>query len=299
MRGCGHAEEGSDGRNLVPEGMNAQTLSAIFGGIRISAGDILDAAANNELDVILLIGSDPVSDGLFPAQVRAALDKVPLVQVGAIAGRIGERAVVMLPAAAYSEVEGTFINMEGRVRVAANPIPSAGQERPLWKVMMRLIQAMGGDVPAVNLKELREHVERFLPDIGQAWRAHEIDSFMMTTRRNAGAVYLPAKPDIPAGRLDVVSRYSMYREGMWARASDLLSHVSELHALGDALVHPETLKKLGLKPGMLTVLSGQGKQQFAVGSRDDISPDVLFVAKHGAAGDLSSERSVELHGGDA
>ena len=299
MRGCGHAEPDADGRNLVPEGMNAQALSAVFGDLRVSAGEIFDAAANRELDVILLIGSDPVGDGLFPAQARAALDAVPLVQVGAIAGQISERAAVMLPAAAYSEVEGTFINMEGRVRVAANPISSVGQERPLWKVMMRLIQAMGEDVPAVNLKELREHVKRFLPSLGEAWQAHEVDSFMMSTRRNARAAYLPARPEIPAGHLDVVSRYSLYREGMWARASDLLSHAGDLHALDDVLVHPDTLRKLGLEPGVLTVVSEQGEQQFKIGTRDDVSPGVLFVAKRGVAGDLSNERSVELHGGSA
>jgi len=298
MRGCGHAEKESDGRNLAPEGMNAQALSAVFGDIRVSAGEIFDAAANKELDVLLLIGSDPVGDGLFPVQAQAALDKVPLVQVGAIAGKISERADVMLPAAAYSEIEGTFINMEGRVRVAGNPISRLGQERPLWKVMMRLVQAMGEDVPAVNLEELREHVKRFLPDLGQAWQAHEVDSFMMATRRNAKAAYLPARSDVSADSLDVVSRYSMYREGMWARASALLSHAGRLHKLDDVLVHPNTLKKLGLEPGVLTVFSGQGEQQFEIGTRDDVSPGVLFVAKRGVAGDLSNERSVELHGGN-
>ncbi len=296
MRGCGHAEDESDGRNLVPEGMNAQALSAVFGDIRVSAGDIFDAASNDGLDVILLIGSDPVGDGLFPAQARAALGKVPLVQVGAIAGQISEYAEVMLPAAAYSEAEGTFINMEGRVRVATSPISSLGQERPLWKVMMRLIQAMGKDVPAINLKELREHVRHFLPDLARTWQAHDVDSFMMPVRRSIKAKYLPASLDVSDGKqLDVVSRYSMYREGMWARASILLSDVAMLHRLDDVLVHPATLKELGLKPGVLTVISDQGGQQFEVGTRDDVSPGVLFVAKRGVAGDLSNETSLELH----
>jgi len=297
MRGCGHAEEGSDGRNLVPEGMNAQALSAVFGDIRVSAGEIFDAAANNDLDVILLIGSDPVGDGLFPAQARAALARVPLVQVGAIAGQISERAEVMLPAAAYSEIEGTFINMEGRVRVATNPISSVGQERPLWKVMMRLVQAMGKDVPAVNLKELRDQVKRFLPDMARAWEAHEIDSFMMQARRNTRVAYLPVRQDIPYGQLDVVSRYSMYREGMWARASALLTHAGELHRLDDVLVHPDTLEELGLEPGVLTVASEQGEQRVEIGTRDDISPGVLFVAKRGVAGDLSNVVRISLRVG--
>jgi NADH-quinone oxidoreductase subunit G len=269
----------------------------VFGDVRVSAGEIFRAAAAGELDVILLVGSDPVGDGLFPAEARKALDAVPLVQVGAIAGQISERAEVMLPAAAYSEIEGTFINMEGRVRVATHPIRSMGEERPLWKVMMRLAQALGHEVPAVNMEELREHVKRFLPDLDHAWRAHEIDSFMMPTKRNPDASFMPKADLYPEDALDVVSRYSMYREGMWARASALLRHAAMLHRLDDVLVHPDTLKALGLEPGELVVVSSQGEQRYEIGTREDVSPGVLFVAKRGVAGDLSSEVFVRLKGG--
>ena len=114
----------------------------MFGDIRASAGDIFASASAGELDALVLVGSDPVGDGLFPSAAKAALDKVPLIQVGAISGEIGRRSEVQLPAAAYTEVDGTFINMEGRIRVAKQPIRSIGQERPLWKVMMRLVQAL-------------------------------------------------------------------------------------------------------------------------------------------------------------
>ncbi|OIO67940.1 MAG: NADH dehydrogenase (quinone) subunit G [Zetaproteobacteria bacterium CG12_big_fil_rev_8_21_14_0_65_55_1124] len=299
MRGCGHAEAEEDGRNLVPEGMNAQVLSAVFGDVRCSAGDIFEAAEKGELDAILLVGSDPVGDGLFPAQARKALNSVPLVQVGAVSGEVSGGAQVKLPAAAYSEIEGAFLNMEGRVRVASNPISSIGQERPLWKVMMRLVQALGHEVPVVNLDELRQQVVRFLPGLGKAWKANKVDSFLMPTARNAKAVYLPAKVKVAAGELDVVGRYSMYREGVWARASALLSHAGVLHALDDVIVHPDTLRELGLEPGELTVVSDLGEQTFAVATRDDVSPGVLFVAKRGVAGDLSNSVRVSLRGGTA
>jgi len=298
MRGCGHAEAENDGRNLIPEGMNAQALSAVFEGVRASAGEIFEAATNHALDAILLIGSDPVGDGLFPAQARAALEAVPLVQVGAIAGKISARAEVMLPAAAYAEVEGTFINMEGRVRVATNPIRSLGLERPLWKVMMRLVQAFGEDVPVVNMEELRAQVKGFLPALAKAWESEETDRFMMPARRNVKAAHLPAAALFPR-RLDVVSRYSMYREGMWARASLLLSEAGQLHKLDDVLVHPKTLQDLGLQSGTLAVVSDGGEERFEIGIREDVSPGVLFVAKRGVAGDLSSVVSVDLRGDGA
>jgi NADH-quinone oxidoreductase subunit G len=189
--------------------------------------------------------------------------------------------------------------MEGRVRVASNHLTSVGQERPLWKVMMRLVQALGHDVPVINLEELRQQVVRFLPDLGKAWDADEVDSFLMPTARNSKAAYVPAKAEDVANELDVVSRYSLYREGIWARASALLTHAGELHALDDVLVHPDTLKALGLEPGELVVVSELGEQAYTIATRCDVSPGVLFVAKRGVAGDLSNSVRVSLRGGAA
>ena len=299
MRACGHAEEGHDGRNLIPEGMNTQLLSAVFGDVRVSAGDIFAAATAGELDALILIGSDPIGDGLFPTAARKALKKVPLVQIGAISGEMGKLAEVQLPAAAYSEIEGTFINMEGRIRVASNPIKSLGEERPLWKVMMRMLQVMGAEVPAVDLDELRALACERMPALAGAWSAaSDGDVLLIAPACNSKAVCEPRLQN-SSFTLDVVSRYSMYREGMWARASELLSEAGAIHALDDLLVHPETLAALGLSEGEHTVRTFLGSAKYHIGLRDDVSPGVLFIAKRGVAGDLSDVTGALIEGGVA
>lgn len=295
MRACGHAEAGSDGRNLIPEGMNAQVLSTVFGDVRVSAGDLFAAATAGELDALVLVGSDPVGDGLFPSAAQAALDKVALVQVGSIAGEIGQRADVQLPAAAYSEIDGSFVNMEGRVRVATNPIRSLGQERPLWKVMMRLIQTLGHDVPVIDLAELREQVGKRMPALNGAWQAEEEGDILIDTARNGKAAYNPVTEE-SSFDLDVVSRYSMYREGMWARASDLLTAAGGLHALGAVLAHPDTLAAKGLSAGELNVTTFLGENTCTIKAREDVCPGVLFIAKRGETGDLSDVTSATIGG---
>jgi len=301
MRAAGHAEKGKDGRNLLPEGMNAQLLSTVFGQMRTPVSEIFKAASEGEIDTLLLIGSDPVGDGLFSRQAKEALGKVDLIQVAAIAGDMGEFASLQLPTAAYAEIEGTFINMEGRIRVADNPLHCLGEERPLWKVMMRLIQGLGHDVPAVNLDELREKVLHLAPEFSalkDVWQGEAEQAPLLTVARNRKASSLPNVAMMNAGKsLDVVGRYSMYREGAWVRASDLLAEAGRIHALDDVIVHPETLKVLNLEAGDTAILSNTGAETFSVGVRDDVSPGVVFVAKRGVAGDLSGETSVDLRGG--
>ncbi|OIQ00662.1 MAG: NADH dehydrogenase (quinone) subunit G [Zetaproteobacteria bacterium CG2_30_46_52] len=301
MRAAGHAEEGQDGRNLLPSGMNAQLLSAMFNGTRTAAGEVFAAAIAGELDTLLLIGSDPIGDGLFSRKAKEALAKVDLLQVGSISGDMVGLADIKLPAAAYSEIEGTFINMEGRVRVAENPLRSLGEGRPLWKVMMRLIQALGHDVPAVNLTEMREHVLTMAPDftaLKDIWFAGKAQEDFIPAQRNRKNVFLPNVAKMNAAKgLDVVGRYSMYKEGAWVRASKLLAEAGRIHALDDVIVHPDTLAEMKLQAGDLTIMSNVGAERFTVGTRTDVSPGVVFVSKRGTAGDISGETSVDLGGG--
>ena len=295
-RASGHAEKGGDARNLIPEGMNAQLLSAIFGDVRTSVETLFDAAHDGSLDALIVIGSDPLGDGLFSMQARRAMGKVPLIQVGAVAGDISEFADVMLPAAAYSEVEGTFVNMEGEVRLAEHPLKTLGDERPLWKVMMRLIQGFDVEVPVVNLSELRSYIQEKLPFLTSVWDAGLKDEGYMPVVRNRNAKALPSGV-APAMPLDVISRYSMYREGAWVRASKSLAEAGLIRALDDLLVHPNTLKEIGVNAGVCTIRTASGDYTFDVGVRDDVVEGALFVAKRGVAGDMSCEVMASLGGG--
>jgi len=271
-------------------------LSAIFGDVRTSVETLFDAAHDGSLDALIVIGSDPLGDGLFSMQARRAMGKVPLIQVGAVAGDISEFADVMLPAAAYSEVEGTFVNMEGEVRLAEHPLKTLGDERPLWKVMMRLIQGFDVEVPVVNLSELRSYIQEKLPFLTSVWDAGLKDEGYMPVVRNRNAKALPSGV-APAMPLDVISRYSMYREGAWVRASKSLAEAGLIRALDDLLVHPNTLKEIGVNAGVCTIRTASGDYTFDVGVRDDVVEGALFVAKRGVAGDMSCEVMASLGGG--
>ncbi|MBF0281394.1 MAG: NADH-quinone oxidoreductase subunit NuoG [Zetaproteobacteria bacterium] len=298
MRACGHAEVGKDGRNLIPEGMNSQALSSIFGDIRCSMDELLRQASDGAIDTLLLVGSDPMGDGLFPVQAERVMGHVPLVQIGAIAGKMSEYADVILPVAAYSEVEGTFVNMEGRVRVADHPLKSIGTERPLWKVAIRLAKEMTGVYQVTTLDELRQKIAEYLPELTIQWsqKVRLDDRTRIVSLRNKSAKFYPAHSS-PAHPLDIVSRYSMYREGRWARASALLSQAGRLHCLADVIVHPDTLSALKIGPGLHRIGTSDGEGDYQIAVREDVSPGVIFVAKRGAAGALSSYATAYIVGG--
>jgi NADH-quinone oxidoreductase subunit G len=92
-----------------------------------SASEILAAAADGELDALLIAGVDP-DDLPDPAAALAALDATGfIVSLELRVSAVTDRADVVFPVAAIAEKAGTFVNWEGRPGTfgAALSVPSA------------------------------------------------------------------------------------------------------------------------------------------------------------------------------
>ncbi|MGH2736594.1 MAG: NADH-quinone oxidoreductase subunit NuoG [Actinomycetota bacterium] len=105
---------------------------------------ILEAAADGELDVLLVFGADLVSD--FPdAELaeRALAGGAFVVTVELFPTETALRSDVVLPAAAYAEREGTFTNLERRLQKLEPLTPAPGVAREPWRVCVTLAHLMG------------------------------------------------------------------------------------------------------------------------------------------------------------
>ncbi|HEX9474894.1 MAG TPA: NADH-quinone oxidoreductase subunit NuoG [Steroidobacteraceae bacterium] len=84
----------------------------------------------------LLLGTEPWADGLEPLAFES-LRRAGFV--GAISTHVSAQllqvAQVLLPAAAYAETSGTFVNLEGRWQSFSGAARPPGSARPSWKVL--------------------------------------------------------------------------------------------------------------------------------------------------------------------
>ncbi|MCS6855441.1 MAG: NADH-quinone oxidoreductase subunit NuoG, partial [Elioraea sp.] len=108
---------------------------------------ILDGARSGEIEVVLSLGADE----LDPADVGGAF----LVHIGTHGGPMAARADVILPGAAYTEKEATFVNTEGRVQTTERAVFAPGEAREDWKILRALSDALGQPLPYDSLEELR------------------------------------------------------------------------------------------------------------------------------------------------
>ncbi len=108
---------------------------------------ILEAAANGEIDALLVVGADPIADFPDGDLARRAMERCPFSAVMELfATQTAVRANVVLPSAAAPERDGTFTNLERRLQKLEASIAPAGSAREPWRALAGLAQALGQDL---------------------------------------------------------------------------------------------------------------------------------------------------------
>ena len=151
------------GRTIGNEEDRAE-VEAVWGSLDPAEGgrswrEILEAAANREIDVLFLIGVDPLRDYPDAALARRALQNVPRKVVQSLElGSLGAFADAFLPAAAFLEKDGHVTTWEGRGQRLHRVRDPLGMSRPDWEIFASLALACGGDLGFETLDELHEEM---------------------------------------------------------------------------------------------------------------------------------------------
>jgi NADH-quinone oxidoreductase subunit G len=126
-------------------------------------GAILEAAARREIDVLFLVGADPLTDFPDADLVRRALRNTPFLVVQTLSlGEYVDYADAVLPAAAFLEKEGHLTDWEGRGQRIAPVRAAAGLSRPDWQIFQEMSEALDRDMGFRSLDALHEEMGSLL-----------------------------------------------------------------------------------------------------------------------------------------
>ena len=124
-----------------------------------NARQIMEAAANRAIDVLFLIGVDPLRDFPDAELARKALANAGHTVVQTLQlGELEPYADAVLPAAAFLEKDGHMTDWEGRgqrLRPVRGPV---GIARADWEIFAGLAEAMGASLGFGSLEELQEEL---------------------------------------------------------------------------------------------------------------------------------------------
>ncbi len=149
---CGvvRADSGWNGFNVL------HTAAARVGGLDLGfvpgrggrdLAGILAGAETGEIEVVYLLGADELP--------MARLGKAFVIYQGHHGDAGAHRADVILPAAAYTEKNATYVNTEGRVQRAMRACYPPGEAREDWKILRALSDAVGCSLPFETLADVR------------------------------------------------------------------------------------------------------------------------------------------------
>ncbi|HUP87173.1 MAG TPA: NADH-quinone oxidoreductase subunit NuoG [Acidimicrobiales bacterium] len=153
---------------------------------------ILQAAAAGELQAIVLLGADPLSDFPDTALAKAALERVPFVlAVDTFLTESNRLADVVLAAATFAERPGTTTNIEGRVTRLGQKITAPEVAYPDWMIAVELAYRLGENLGFLSLEEIGEEMARLAPAFAG------LTPDVLAARPNRDGVVLPLGAEPP------------------------------------------------------------------------------------------------------
>jgi NADH-quinone oxidoreductase subunit G len=123
----------------------------------LDAAGMLQAAARNGLDALLLLGADDVA----VPQTNAVV-----IYIGSHGEHGAAQADIVLPAAAFSEQNGVWVNTEGRVQHGRRAVLPKGEAREEWAILRALSARLGKTLPYDDLGALRRKLMAEHPSFG-------------------------------------------------------------------------------------------------------------------------------------
>ncbi|WP_277552957.1 formate dehydrogenase subunit alpha [Halobaculum limi] len=218
-------------------------------------------------------------------------------------------ADVVLPAATFSEKEGTFTNTERRVQLVGKATDPPGEARQDWTIIQSLARRMGHDWdyrhPAAVMDEVAELApiyggishERLREEGGLQWPCRDADDpgtpYLYDESFNfpdGKARFVPADTgepgDLPTEEFPLTLTtgrvlYHWHTGTLTRKVDGLMDHVGEAFVE----VNPATAERLGVEDGELVrVSSPRGAIEVRATVSDRPGDGVVFIPMHFADG---------------
>jgi NADH-quinone oxidoreductase subunit G len=215
---------------------------------------ILEAAAAGRIDLLVLLGVDPIADCPDTDLARRALAGARrIIAIDTFLTESAGRADVVLAAAAFGEKSGTTTNLEGRVTSVNQKVTATGTTRPDWMIAAHLAERLGHDDVAAELASLDTITDSIAASVlayaGATRRAVHVSlDGVLAVPEPSGVAWPEATPALDRNTYDyrlVVSR-KMYDRAVGTAMSPSLAALATTSA---AEVNPVDLARLGVPEG--------------------------------------------------
>jgi predicted molibdopterin-dependent oxidoreductase YjgC len=214
------------------------------------AATILEASAKGNVDCLILLGADPLSDVADVDLARRGIAGAKfVVAIDTFLTASASHADVVLPAAAYGEKDGTTMNLEGRVTSVVQKITPHGTARADWMIAVELMTLLGHESNFTTLADIQNAMSAAVPGFGSTTTAVAInrDGVVVSVSPPSSAL---AVTSVAAPRNSYEFRLDLSRK-LFDRAIGTITSPSlaNLATEVNVFIHPLDLDRVGAADG--------------------------------------------------
>ncbi|MGA9349802.1 MAG: NADH-quinone oxidoreductase subunit NuoG [Anaerolineae bacterium] len=254
----------------------------------LSTDEMLKAATEGKLRALYVMKSDPATHCHIG---KEALEKLGfLVVQDLFLTETARLADVVLPAASFAEMEGTFTNLAGRVQKVRGALRLPGEAKPDDQILLELAKAMGSNLNYTSAGAVMMEIAELAPmyenigcgDLGEGGLPRAEDD-----RDRSALVKAEYQP--PGGDegypLALVTGRLLYDGGIHLGQSETMRQFVPEPFVE---INPADAEAMGITDGaVVTVASSKGKLKLAARVSDDIRPGCVFVPQNFAEAPVS------------
>ncbi len=225
---------------------------------------MLRAAADGRIDVLVLLGADPLSD--FPDHdlaERAIAGARTIISIDTIPNASTRKADIVLAAAGFAEKAGTTTNVEGRVSSLSQRVTPPGTARADWMLAGELALRLGADLGFTDVADVTAEIGALAPShhgLDAAVVRAAVDGLVVplpdvTPEPEPAAVQVGAEADAAAVRADAADDTEVAEAELAAATEAESDATAEATADGAvptgpaAPARPELLRFAAVSPG--------------------------------------------------
>ena len=214
------------------------------------AATILEASAKGNVDCLILLGADPLSDVADVDLARRGIAGAKfVVAIDTFLTASASHADVVLPAAAYGEKDGTTMNLEGRVTSVVQKITPHGTSRADWMIAVELMSLLGHESNFTTLADIQKAMSAVVPGFGSTTTAVAInrDGVVVSVIPPSS---IPAATSVATPRNSYEFRLDLSRK-LFDRAIGTITSPSlaNLATEANVFIHPLDLDRVGAAEG--------------------------------------------------
>ncbi len=214
------------------------------------AAAILEASAQGNVDCLILLGADPLSDVADVDLARRGIAGAKfVVAIDTFLTASASHADVVLPAAAYGEKDGTTMNLEGRVTSVVQKITPHGTSRADWMIAVELLTLLGHESNFTTLSDIQHAMSAAVSGFGSTTTTVAIkrDGVVVSVTPPSSA---SASTSVAAPRNSYEFRLDLSRK-LFDRAIGTITSPSlaNLATEANVFIHPLDLDRVGAAEG--------------------------------------------------